>query len=224
MLPDSTATRVQDNDHDTITEDSTTGDSMLTQPLITTSHESSEDEGQRLLQKERQSKSIICKSFLLGCSIGFAVQVMVYAAYYTLFKIFGKDTTSTPWVSSYGPLLLYMISPTLYIAAWLTCMYTNGTKSGSLYTRKKFDKAAANPNPGSIWTARMLFMVSVYFLLGTTIGSFFLRFGAALHSGMVIPWVSVFGYTMINSVAYLVIVKWVDWAEQRPEDDYSNVV
>jgi hypothetical protein len=103
-------------------------------------------------------------------------------------------------------------------------MYTNGTKSGSLYTRKKFDKDAANPNPGSIWTARMLFMVSVYFLLGTTIGSFFLRFGAALHSGMVIPWVSVFGYTMINSVAYLVIVKWVDWAEQRPEDDYSNVV
>jgi hypothetical protein len=117
-----------------------------------------------------------------------------------------------------------MISPTLYIAAWLTFMYTFGTKSGSLCTRKKFDKDAANPNSGSIWTARMLFMVSVSFLFGTTIGSFFLRFSAALHSGMVIPWVSVFGYTMINSVAYLVIVKWVDWAEQRPEDDYSNVV
>jgi hypothetical protein len=86
------------------------------------------------------------------------------------------------------------------------------TKSGSLYMRNFFDKDAANPNSGSIWTTRMLFMVSVSFLFGTTIGSFFLRFGVALHSGMVIPWVSLFGYLMIEFVTHLVIFKWFDWS------------
>jgi hypothetical protein len=107
MLHDSTATRVQDKDHDTITEDSTTCDNMLKQPLITTSYEASEDEGKQSFRKKGRaveaSSISICKSFLLGCSIGFAVQGMIYAAYYTLFKMFGKDTTPTPWVS-YGPL------------------------------------------------------------------------------------------------------------------------
>jgi hypothetical protein len=98
LLRDSTPSRLytascfDDNGH--TAEDGTAGESMmLKQPLITTmGNESLEDEGQTKLQQERQNRCVICKSFLLGSSIGFALQVMACAAYYTLFKMFGKDT------------------------------------------------------------------------------------------------------------------------------------
>jgi hypothetical protein len=79
MLRDSVASRLytascfEDNDHMAEDEDSTTGEKMmLKQPLITMSNESLKDEGQTKLEQERQNRSIICKNFLLGSSIGFA--------------------------------------------------------------------------------------------------------------------------------------------------------
>jgi hypothetical protein len=184
---------------------------MLKQPLITMSNESLEDEGQTKLQQERQSsRSIICKSFLLGSSIGFALQAMLY---YTLFKMFGKDTKPTPGSFFYFMFVLTSrLVLALYVAIWLTVMYTT-TQSGSLYMRKKFDKDAANPKSGSIWTTRgMVFIVGVYFPFGATIGSFSLWVSVALHRGMVIPLVSLFRSMMIDSVAFLFIVKCFDWS------------
>jgi hypothetical protein len=208
-------------DHSTATEDSTAGENMLKQPLITMSNASSEDEGQTKLQKERQSRSIICKSFLLGSSFGFAFQAMSYAAYYMLSKMFGSDTTPTP--DSISQLDL-----AIYIAMTLPVVYTN-TKSGSLYMRKKFDKDAANPNSGSIWTTRMLFMFGLYVVVGVNIGSVSFRVGVALYRGMaVIPWISFFLFiVMFDVVTLLLVVKWFDWShpiEQELEDDHSCIV
>jgi hypothetical protein len=90
-----TAFCFEDNDH--ATKDSTAGENMmLKQSFITMSsnESSSEDEGLTKLQKERQIRNIICKSFLLGSSTGFALQAMACAASYTLFKMFGKDSTT----------------------------------------------------------------------------------------------------------------------------------
>jgi hypothetical protein len=166
------------------------------------SNESLEGEGQTKLQKERQSKSLICKSLLLGSSIGFALQVMACAAYYTRYKMFGKDTQPTPGslLSSFSYCLLVLTSQlhlAIYIATWLTAMYTS-TQSGSLYMRKKLDKDAANPNSGSIWTTRMLFMVGGYFLFGLHAGAISFLAIVNLCTGMVIPWMPLFVHTMID--------------------------
>jgi hypothetical protein len=102
------------------------------------SNESLEGKGQTKLQKERQKerqgRSVICKCFLLGTSFGFALQAMSYAAYYTLFKMFGKDTQPTPgWPLSsvsYGLLVLTsQLDLVIYVAIWLTAiMYTSTCK------------------------------------------------------------------------------------------------
>jgi hypothetical protein len=45
--------------------------------------------------KEKQARSIICKSFLLGTSIGFALQAMAFATSHAHFKMFGDYTKPT---------------------------------------------------------------------------------------------------------------------------------
>jgi hypothetical protein len=247
MVSDSTPSRIytascfEDKDHST-TKDSTAGENMMSlkRPLITMSNELLEDEGQTRLQNETQSRSIICKSFLLGSSFGFALQAMSYAAYYMLFKMFGKDTPPGPssLLSSFSYCLLVLISQlyaAIFIATWLTFGYTL-TKSGSLSMRKKFDKDAATPNSGSIWTTRMLFIVGVYFLTGATIGSVSFRTGMALYIGVAIPWMPLFRAVMIDFATLLLTAKWFDWSrpieqeleydtiEQELEDDHSCIV
>jgi hypothetical protein len=229
LLYTSCSTCFKDNDR---TEDSTAGCDTMKQPLIIESNESLKDEGQAKLSKERQSRSVICKSFLLGCLFGFALQAMSYAAYYTLFKMFGKEDTAEPRRSFFSYALLVLISQlhiAILIATWLTIMYTS-TKSGSLYMRKKFDKDAANPNnSGSIiWTTRrMLFMFGVYFLVGVHAGSFSLWVIVNVCMGMVIPWNSLFLDIMIDFVTLLFMPKWFDcWShpvEQELEDDHSCI-
>jgi hypothetical protein len=130
-----TASCFEDNDH--TAEDRTSGKNMmLKQPLITMSNEESlEGDRQTKLQKESQSRSVIGKSFLFDGSIGFALQVMACAAYYTLFKMFGKDTqpTTGSLLSSFSYFLLVLTSQlhlVIYFATWLTAIYTS-TQSGS---------------------------------------------------------------------------------------------
>jgi hypothetical protein len=238
MLGNSTPSRMytascfEDSDH--TAEDSTTGENMimLKQPLIITmsDEESLEGEGQTKLQKERQSRSVICKSFLLGSSFGFALQAMSYAAYYTLFKMFGKDTTPEPgsllsWFSYCLLVLISQLDLAIYVAIWLAFLYTT-TKSGSLYMRKKFDNDAANPNSGSIWTTRMLFMFGVYFLVGLHAGAFSLLVIVDLFIGMAIPLMPLLRNMMMDFVTLFLIGKCFDWrrVEQEPEDDYSCIV
>jgi hypothetical protein len=214
----------KDNDH---TEDST-GENMMTQPLVM-SNETLENEEQTKLQKERQSRTILCKSFLLGSSISFALQVMSCAACYTLVKMFGKDpkpsNTPASLLGSLSYCMLVLISQldiTIYVTIWLTFMYTI-TKSGSLYMRKKFDTDAENPK------SEMVFIGGVYFLFGTMFGSFSLWIIVDLRIGMVIPLTQVLILMMLDLVAFLLMVKCFDFshainasghtAEQELEDD-----
>ena len=160
----------------------------MKQPLKNMTSESLEDEEQTKFSKERQrSISIICKSLLLGSSIGFALQGIAFAVYYTLFKMFGKDSTPTP-ISLRSNIFYCMLDIAIYVAIWLTFVYSKITKSGSLYMRKKFDKDAANPNSRSIWTRRMLLLVGISFIIGGGVGSFSLWIIVALRMRtMVIP-------------------------------------
>jgi hypothetical protein len=214
----------EDNDHST-TKDSTAGENMmLKQPLITMTNESVEGEGQTKLQR-----SVIWKSFLLGSSTGFALQVMACAAYYTLFKMFAKDPqpTTGSLLSSFSYYLLVLTSQlhlAIYFATWVTAIYTS-TKSGSLYMRKKFDKDAANPNSDSIGATHV---VGVYFLTGVHAGSFSILVIVDVCIGMVIPLMPLMFLLMtIDFVALLLTAKCFDWSdliEHELEDDHSWVV
>jgi hypothetical protein len=106
-------------------------------------------------------------------------------------------------------------------------MYTT-TKSGSMYMRKKFDKDAANPNSGSIWTTRMLFMVGGYFLFGLHAGAFSILAIVSLYIGMAMPWMPLFVHTMIDFVLLLFLMSnrfvWRDPIYQELDDDHSCAV
>jgi hypothetical protein len=223
----------EDNDH--TTKDGTAGETMmLKQPLITMNNASLEAEGQtRKLQKERQSRSIIWKSFLLGSSTGFALQVMACAAYYMLSKMFGKDTPPAgpgSLLSSISYCLLVLISQlyvAVFIATWLTFLYIS-TKSGSLYMQNLFDKdGTKNPNSGTIWTTRMLFMVGTYFLIGIQAGSLSLWMIVNLCIGIAIPLMQLFLHMVIDVVAFLFMPKCFDWSdfiEQELEEDHHSCI
>jgi hypothetical protein len=231
MLRDSTPSRLhtasclEDNDH---TEDNTGAGENMKQSFIM-SNESLEDEEQTKLQEERQCRSIICKGFLLGSSIGFALQGLTFLACYMILKMFGENPKPTPGslLSCFSYSMLFLVSQldiVMYGIIWLTFMYTM-TKSGSLYMRKKFDKDAANPKSGSIWTARMLFIVGIYVLFGAVVGSFALWMIADLRIGMVVPLMPLFNTVMIDFVLFLVMIKCFDCghsgytAEEELDDD-----
>jgi hypothetical protein len=206
------------------------------QPLmIAMSNESLEGEGQTKLQKERQSRSVICKSFLLGSSTGFASQAMSYAAYYTLLKMFGKDTTPEPGslLSWFSYCLLVLMShpyTLIYIVIWLRAVVYviySRTKSGVLYHRKKTDEMLNSDS--SIWTTRTVFMVGGYFLFGLHAGAiFFLAIMNLCLGSSLMPLMTSFLYTMINFAICLFTVKCYCRdgrpVEQELGDEHSSVV
>jgi hypothetical protein len=165
-----TASCFEDNDH---TEHST-GESMK-QPLISMGNESLKDEEQTKLSKESASRSIIiCKSFFLGSSIGFASQVFRFAACCALATITPASLLSScPYLQD-----------CILAATWLTTIYAT-TKFVSLYVRKTFGKEDAS---------RMLFVhfLGSCFLVGAFVGSVSLWMIVAWHLGMAIPWMPLF--------------------------------
>jgi hypothetical protein len=195
------------------TKDLITGENM-TQPLNMTNAESLEDEEHTKLSKERQSIIIICKSLLLGSSSGFAVKVISFAAYHAI-KMFGEDSkpsTVGSHMSSFSYWALVLISLldfAIHVATWLAFMYTI-TKSGSLYVRKKFDKDAANPNSGSIWTTRMLLVAEICFHFGYIVGVSLWIMIVDLRKNTAIQLMPLLTSMMIDFFVFLAIVKCFD--------------
>jgi hypothetical protein len=187
----------------------------MTQPLNMISNESLEDEEQTKLSKERQSIIIICKSLLLGSSIGFAVKVISFAACYAI-NMFGENSKPPSTVGShmtsfsYGILVLIsLLDFAIHVAIWLAFMYTI-TKSGSLYMRKKFDKDAANPNSGSIWTTRMLFVAEICFHFGYIVGLSLWIIVDSLRINTVIQLIPLLTSILIDFFVFLAMVKCFD--------------
>jgi hypothetical protein len=111
----------------------------MKQPIIIMSNESLEDnEKQTSFFKEKQARSIMCKSFLLGTSIGFALQAMAFAASHTHFKMFREDPKLTQeeeegsLLSSfcYCRVLKIQLDVAIYGTIWLALLHPR-TKSGS---------------------------------------------------------------------------------------------
>ena len=206
------------NDH---TDDDNTDAENMEQPLIM-SIASLKDEEQTMLSQERPSRSILCESFMFATSIAFALRGIAFAAFYTIFKMFGGDL-SKPAPGSFLSFFLYCIvflisqlDLAFYVALWLTLVYTN-TKSGSLHMRKKFDKDAANSSSGStIWTERFMMFISFSFLFGAIAGdASFLMIFMALRTGMTPPLMTLlFGRTMMSAI--IIMVKCLsDWRHDR---------
>ena len=230
-----TASCFEDNDQHH-TEDST-GEIMLKQPLIM-SNASLEDKEQTERSKVRQTASILCKSLLLGISIGFALQLIPFAAWHALSKMFGNDPKPTPGslLSSFYYCMLVLIRRldlAMFVVIMLTFMNTM-TKSGSLYMRKKFDREdAANAHSGSIWTPRMLIIVGIYFLFGVTVGmSVSLWVIVSLHKEVAIPLMPILYPLMIDFVFLFLVSVGFDWShsgytteqEELEDNDSSFVV
>ena len=209
------------------TDDDSMGAENMAQPLIM-SNASLKDEEQTMLSKERRSRSILYESFMFATSIAFALRGILFAAFYTIFKMLGEDLPK-PTPGSFPSLFLYcmlflisQLDLVFYVALWLTFVYTN-TKSGSLYMRKRFHKdAAANSisSGSTIWTERIMMFISFSFFFGAIAGEVsFLMILMALRTGMIPSLVvSLFGRTVMPAFVLLLIITvkcLSDWRHDR---------
>jgi hypothetical protein len=221
----------KDSDEDNSSE-------TMKRPLITTTMSSSNasletDEEQTKTRLEQQRKRLVWRALLLGSGIGFVLQVVVFATCYTILKIWGQHPTfsSSLSLASYRILvLLSQVDIAICIGIWSTFVYTM-TKSGSLYMRKKLDQDVDTPaGANSIWTARVLFAVGIYFLVGVSVGSCSLWTIVDLRMGVVVP--SVIPLLMVEFSFFYIMIMCFDWGhagmspgdeqEEEEEEDHDS--
>jgi hypothetical protein len=211
---------------------------IMKRPLITTAMSSSnvslETEDQT--RQEQQSKRLVWQAFFLGSAIGFVLQVVVVATYYTIFKIWGQHPTFS--ASYFILVLLSQVDTVICIGISLTFVYSM-TKSGSLYMRKKLDQDHVDTPAGanSIWTARMLCVVGIYLLVGVSVGScsFWtivdLRMGMVMVVPLLTPWLMT---AVVDFSFFYIMIKCFDWGhgkggdeqeeeEEEEDDSFSDV-
>jgi uncharacterized protein (DUF2062 family) len=212
----------KDSDEDNSSE-------IMKRPLITPfmirSNGSLETEEQTRL--EQQSKHLVVwQAFLLGSAIGFVVQGVVFATCYTIFKIWGQHPTFSGALSHASYCILVILSQVdivICIGIWSTFVYTM-TKSGSLYMRKKLDQDVDTPaGANSIWTARMLFVVGIYFLVGVSVGSFSLSTIVDLRMGMIVPLLTPWLMTVVVDFSFFyIMIKCFDWGHGKSGDEQEE--
>jgi hypothetical protein len=100
--------------------------------LITTTRSSDES-----LEAEEQDKGLVCQSFCLGSAIGFLLQSMSFATWYTIFNVWGQNTTFSGTLSlvSYWMILTVcrQVDVVVYICFWLV-VYSTRTISRDICT------------------------------------------------------------------------------------------
>jgi hypothetical protein len=194
------------------------GESMK-RPLITTTlssgNASLEAEEQTRLEQQ-SSKHLVWQAFLLGSAIGFVLQVVVFATCYTIFKIWGQHPTFSSSLSQASYCILVLLSQAdiaIYFGIWLIFLYTM-TMSGSLCMRgrKKLDQDVDTPaGANSIWTARMWYVVGIYFVFGTIVGSCSLWTIVDLRMGMVVPLTPLLMTVVVDFFIFYIMIKCFDW-------------
>jgi hypothetical protein len=199
----------KDSDEDNSSE-------SMKRPLITTTMSSSNAslETEEQTRLEQQSKRLVWQAFLLGSAIGFVLHVVLFATCYTIFKIWGEHPTFSSSLSHASYCILVLLSQVdigICIGIWSTFVYTT-TKSGSLYMRKKLDQDVDTPaGANSIWTARMLFVVGIYFLVGVKVGTCSLWTIVHLRIGMVVPLTPLLMSVVVEIFLFYIMIKCFDW-------------
>jgi hypothetical protein len=191
----------------------------MKRPLVTTALSSGNAslETEEHIRLEQQSKRLVWQAFLLGSAIGFVLHVVVFATCYTIFKIWSQHPTFSGSLSLASYWMLVLLSQAviaIYVGICLIFLYTM-TKSGSLYMRKKLDQDVDTPaGANSIWTARMLFVVGIYFV-GVSVGSCSFWTIARLRMGMVVPLTPLLMTVVVEFsffyIFYIMIKCFEDW-------------
>jgi hypothetical protein len=211
-------------------EDNSRSESMK-RPLITTTLSSTsnasfletEEQTSRL---EQQSKHLVWQAFLLGSAIGCVLHVVVFATCYTIFKIWGQHPTFSGSLrhASYCVLvLLSQVDIVICIGIWSTFVYTM-TTSGVLYMRKKLDQDVDTPaGANSIWTAHMLFVVGISFLIGVSAGSCSFWTIVDLRMGVFVPLTPLLMTVVVDLFLFYIIIKcFEDWGHGKSGDEQEE--
>jgi hypothetical protein len=115
---------------------------------------------------------------------------------------------------------LSQVDIAICIGIWSTFVYTM-TKSGSLYMRKKLDQDVDTPaGANSIWTARVLFAVGIYFLVGVSVGSCSLWTIVDLRMGVVVPSLIPLLITGVVEFSFFyIMIMCFDWGHGKSAGD-----
>jgi hypothetical protein len=199
---------------------------------------------QRTIPGKNNRVCLVWQAFLLGSAIGFVLQVVVFATYYTIFKIWGQHPTYSPGslsLASYCILVLLSQVDTVIcicIGISFTFVYYSMTKSGSLYMLKKLDQDVDTPaGANSFRAARMLFVVGIYLLVGVNVRSCSLwtivdlRMGTVMVVPLLTPWLMT---VVVDFSFFYIMIKCFDWAhgkgagdeqeeEEEQDDSFSDV-
>jgi hypothetical protein len=192
-------------------------DKIMKRPLIIATQSSSASSS--LEAEEQQTRlegkvGLVWQAFLRGSAVGFVLQFLIFATCYTIFKIWAQNPTFS------GPLSLV----SFFIGICLTSLYAR-TKSGSLHRCKKLDKHVNTPvDSNSISTARMLFVMEIYFLVGCIVGSYSLWAVVDLRAGMAVPLTPLLMTAVDHLVYFCIMVKYLgrnsgEEQEEEKEDD-----
>jgi hypothetical protein len=219
---------------------------IMKRPLITatwSSNASLEAEEQTRLEKDKQQGKLLARrAFLLGCALGFVLQVMAFATCYTILKIWRQNPTFPGSLSLVSYWMLVLLSRLVDIGIYLGLLLTFlciRTKSGSLYMRKKLDQDVDSTTPAgsnSMWTAHNLYVAGIYFWGGAIVATFSLWAIVDLSICMVVPYVAVVPLVrLLMTVVVIFLLFWImikslDWGyniksgreEQEDEEEGMN--
>jgi hypothetical protein len=204
MLDDSTpsllytASCFQDNHR---TEEDSTAEENMKQPLIVMSNVSMND--------EEPSRSILCiQSFLFGSFITFMLQGVTFAACTLVHNMFGNKVQNPP--ASGWPE-----EAVIFVILYPLILYTLITK---LYMQKQFDKE--DPR---VWTERILLIIGVYFAVGAFVGSTALwMIVFVMRTGIVPTWSPDLSIMTIGWVLFLITVEFSEWSRSRNCDQTTE--
>jgi hypothetical protein len=99
-----------------------------------------------------------------------------------------------------------------------------------IFIMGNWSKHPANPNPGSIWTGRMVFsMYGIYFLFGVYAGSFSVLVVSNLHIGLPLrPLIYLFMMTELLVTLFFLAIRFESRRhpieQELEQDDHSGVV
>jgi hypothetical protein len=211
-------------------EDSSTAE-LMKRPLITATQSridaSSLEAEQQQQIRLKGKEGPVWQAFFLGSAIGCALQVIVFATCFTIFKIWGENPTFTGPLSLVSYCVLVILSvPDIAIFIGICCLtfFYSRSKSGSLDMRKKLDQDVDTPaGSNSIWTERMLFVVGIYFLFGCHMGTWCSRWIIGD-----VPLMQLLTTVVVYFVLVWILIKCLDWEhsgsgeEQEEEEEHEE--
>ena len=200
-----------------ISKDSSSG--IMMRPLITAatippSNSASildaEEQTQLDQDEQQRSKGLYWNAFLLGSVHGFVFYGAGYwgfATYYSALKFWGQA----------------FLGIVVLLSIWVTIFYVITSRSSSLYLLKKVDEDVGTPvGSSSIWMARMSLLVSVYFWLGCSVGSFLFVVGGYVLMGMDVPLMYLLTTDVVSFISHWLVIQYFDLRHNKSGEEQED--